>query len=97
MKIDFYKLQEILNNWDSTEIPADVIENNSVLERVRQILFEFKEFGSLNKLDLIPLIRQVLLIESNKTHQDIRLTISGESPWPSIADWNKGGVTAIEK
>jgi ATP-dependent DNA helicase RecQ len=97
MNIDFYKLQEILNNWGSTEIPADVIENNSVLERVRQILFEFKEFGSLNKLDLIPLIRQVLLIESNKTHQDIRLTVSGESPWPSIADWNKGGVTAIEK
>lgn len=96
MKFDFYKLQEILNNWGSTEIPAEAIENDSVLERIRQILFEFKEFGSLDKFDLIPLIRQVLLLESNNANQDIRLLISGEKPWPSITDWNKGGLTAIQ-
>ena len=97
MKLDFYKLQECLNNWSSAEIPLKDTENNSVLERVRQILARFKEFGVLDKYDLIPLIRQVLLIESNNSNQDIRLPISGGSPWPSIVDWNNGGVTAIEK
>lgn len=96
MKFDFYKLQEILNNWGSTEIPAEDIENDSILERVRQIIFEFKEFGSLDKFDLIPLIRQVLLLESNNANQDIRLLISGGEPWPSITDWNKGGLTTIQ-
>jgi ATP-dependent DNA helicase RecQ len=96
MKFNFYKLQEILNNWDSTEIPAENIENDSILERVRQILFEFKQFGSLDKFDLIPLIRQVLLLEPNNANQDIRLLISGGETWPSITDWNKGGLTAIQ-
>jgi superfamily II DNA/RNA helicase len=97
MKFDFYILQEILNNWGSIDVPVKDTENNSVLERVRQILSRFKEFGSLDKFDLIPLIRQVLLLESNKANQDIRLQISGDLPWPSITDWNNGGVTAIEK
>ena len=61
MKFDFYTLQEILNNWSSVEIPGEVIDNDSVLDRVRQILLEFKKFGSLDKRDLIPLIRQILL------------------------------------
>lgn len=97
MKFDFYTLQEILNNWSSNDIPVNDTENNSVLERVRQILYRFKEFGALDKYDLIPLIRQVLLIEASKSNQDIRLQISGGVPWPSIADWNNGGITAIEK
>jgi superfamily II DNA/RNA helicase len=96
MNIDFYKLQEILNNWGSTEIPAEAIENDSVLERVRQILFKFKKFGTLDKFDFIPLIRQVLLLESSNANQDNRLLVSGEKPWPSITDWNKGGLTAIQ-
>lgn len=97
MKFDFYTLQEILNNWSSVEIPEGAIKNDSVLERIRQILFDFKEIGSLKKFDLIPLIRQVLLLQKNNSNQEIRLQISGKAPWPSIADWNNGGVTAIEK
>jgi superfamily II DNA/RNA helicase len=97
MKFDFYTLQEILNNWSSVEIPEGAIKNDSILERIRQILFDFKEIGSLEKFDLIPLIRQVLLLQKNNSNQEIRLQISGKTPWPSIADWNNGGVTAIEK
>lgn len=97
MKFDFYKLQEILNNWSSVEISKGAIKNDSVLDRIRQILFDFKEIGSLEKFDLIPLIRQVLLLQSNNSNQEIRLQISGKTPWPSITNWNNGGVTAIEK
>jgi ATP-dependent DNA helicase RecQ len=93
----FYKLHEVLINWDSTEIPADDINNDSVLDRIRQILFEFKKHESLYIFDLIPLIRQVLLLQSDKANQDIRLQVPGKTPWPSIADWNNGGVTVIEK
>jgi superfamily II DNA/RNA helicase len=97
MKFDFYKLQEILNNWSSVEISEEALKNDSVLERIRQILVDFKEFESLEKFDLIPLIRQVLLLQSNNSNQEIRLQISGMTPWPSITDWNNGGVTAVEK
>ena len=96
MKFDFYKLQEILNNWSSVEIPGEVIDNDSVLDRVRQILLEFKKFGSLDKRDLIPLIRQILLVESNNKNQVIRLLFPGQTPWPKIVDWNQSGVIAIE-
>jgi superfamily II DNA/RNA helicase len=96
MKFDFYTLQEILNNWSSAEIPTEPTKGDSVLERLRQILFKFKEIGNLDKSDLIPLIRQVLSLQSNNSSQEIRLLISGESPWPSIAEWNKGGITAIQ-
>ena len=96
MKFDFYTLQEILNNWSSAEIPTEPTKSDSVLERLRQILFKFKEIGTLDKSDLIPLIRQVLLLQSNNSSQEIRLLISGESPWPSITEWNKGGITAIQ-
>jgi superfamily II DNA/RNA helicase len=96
MKFDFYTLQEILNNWRSAEIPTEPIKNDSLLERLRQILFKFKEIGTLDKSDLIPLIRQVLLLHSNNSRQEIRLLISGESPWPAITEWNKGGITAIQ-
>ena len=97
MKFDFYTLQEILNNWSSVEISEEALKNDSVLERIRQILFDFKAFGSLEKFDLIPLIRQVLLLQSNNSNQEIRLQISGMTPWPSSTDWNNGEVTAIEK
>jgi ATP-dependent DNA helicase RecQ len=96
MKFDFYTLQEILNNWSSAEIPAESTKIDSVLERLRQILSRFKENGTLYKSDLIPLIRQVLLLQSNNSGQEIRLLISGEGPWPSITEWNNGGITAIQ-
>jgi ATP-dependent DNA helicase RecQ len=96
MKFDFYTLQEILNNWSSVEIPSEPTKSDSVLERLRQVLFKFKEIGALDKSDLIPLIRQVLLLQSNNSNQEIRLLISGENPWPSITEWNKGGITAIQ-
>jgi superfamily II DNA helicase RecQ len=96
MKFDFYTLQEILHNWSTTEIPGEVIENDPVLDRVRQVLFEFKKFGSLDKLDFIPLIRQILLVESNNKNQVVRLLFPGQTPWPKIEDWNQSGVIAIE-
>lgn len=97
MKFDFHKFAEILKDWDSTEIPTKDAENDSILDRVRQILVEFKKSGYLGKSDFIPLVRQVLLVASNNEHVDIqRLLIPAEQRWPSDEDWEKGGVSATK-
>lgn len=69
MNFGFAKLQEILAQWPTLEVSQETA-SDSLMERIRQVLLKFSFEGKLQKSDLQPLLRHLLLRESiNSNHE----------------------------
>ncbi|MEI8574779.1 ATP-dependent DNA helicase RecQ [Methylomonas sp. LW13] len=94
MDFDFSKLQEILLEWPSLQI-SELTANDSLMDRILQILKEFGCTEVLQKSDLQPLIRHILLRESSNSGCEKNLRVPADSAWPSEADWTSHGVSVM--
>lgn len=95
MSFGFAKLQEVLYKWPTLQVSQEVA-SDSLMERIRQILASFSIEGKLQKSDLQPLLRHLLLRESiNSGHkQDLR--VPANSVWPTALEWSSHGVSAMK-
>jgi ATP-dependent DNA helicase RecQ len=94
MNFGFSKLQEILLQWPSPQI-SQLIANDSLMERILQVLKEFACKGMLQKSDLQPLIRHLLLRESINSGCEKNLRVPADSVWPSESEWVSHGISAM--
>jgi len=95
MSFGFAKLQEVLYKWPMIQVSQEVA-SDSLMERIRQILATYSIEGKLQKSDLQPLLRHLLLRESiNSGHkQDLR--VPANSAWPTALEWSSHGVSAMK-
>lgn len=94
MDFDFSKLQEVLLEWPSLQI-SELTGNDSLMERILQILKKFASTEILQKVDLQPLIRHILLRESINSGCEKNLRVPADSVWPSEAEWSSHGISAM--
>lgn len=94
MKFDFDKLQECLSVWPSIK-PCEDVTEDSLLERIRQILTNCCFSEIINKSDLQPLIRQLLLRETYRFGSEKNLRVPANDSWPTADDWASHGVSAM--
>lgn len=94
MSLDFIELQGLLSSWSSTEIPKE-IARDSLMERIRQVLIDFKLHGRLKASDFQPLIRHLLLRESRVSGTEKKLRIPSSHYWPSEIDWNSHEISVM--
>jgi superfamily II DNA helicase RecQ len=94
MNFGFAKLQEILAQWPMLEVSQETA-SDSLMERIRQVLLKFSFEGKLQKSDLQPLLRHLLLRESINSSHEKNLRIPAASDWPTALEWNSHGVSAM--
>jgi ATP-dependent DNA helicase RecQ len=94
MDFGFSKLQEVFLEWPSPQI-SELTAHDSLMERVLQILKEFASTKMLQKPDLQPLIRHILLRESINSGCDKSLRVPADSVWPSKSEWASHGISAM--
>jgi ATP-dependent DNA helicase RecQ len=94
MDFDFSKLQEVFSERPSPQI-SELAANDSLMERILQILKEFASTERLQKSDLQPLIRHILFRESINSGCDKSLRVPADSVWPSKSEWASHGISAM--
>lgn len=94
MSFGFAKLQEILSQWPMLQVTQETA-NDPLMERIRQVLEIFSIEGKLQKSDLQPLLRHLLLRESTNSGQEKNLRVPANSPWPAAIDWDSHGISAM--
>lgn len=95
MSFGFAKLQEVLYKWPTLQVSQEVA-SDSLMERIRQILVTFSIEGKLQKSDLQPLLRHLLLRESIKSGRKQDLRVPANSAWPTALEWGSHGVSAMK-
>ena len=91
----FNELQTALSIWPNFDYENYIIGNSSLLDRIFQILSESKT-GILQKNDLQPLFRQLLLNEYSITNEEQHLRVPNASPWPTELEWASYNVSAMK-
>lgn len=94
MIFDFSKLQEVILQWPSLQV-SELTTNDALMKRILQILKVFVNTEMLQKSDLQPLIRHILLRESSNSGCEKNLRVPADSVWPSESDWTSHGVSAM--
>ena len=94
MSFSYSKLQEVLVRWPSPQLPHES-DGDSILERIRQVLVTFEVTGNLQKSDLKPLIRHLLLRESINSGTSANLRVPASFPWPTAEEWSLNGISAM--
>jgi ATP-dependent DNA helicase RecQ len=94
LNFGFNELQNALSAWPQFDFKNYSSAKNSLLERILQILIN-SQIGILQKQDLQPLIRQLLLNESANTSQTQNLRVPDNRLWPTDLDWSSHGVSAM--
>lgn len=89
----FSQLQTALLQWP-TEFPFSEFEFQGTYERISQILSQSSS-GVLAKNDLIPLIRQILLQQSQFSSLS-RIKVQHHPAWPSFREWTEWGVFVMQ-
>ena len=93
MSFGFAELQEVLSKWPQLQVPQETA-SDSLMERIRQVLSSFAPGGRLQKVDLQPLLRHLLLRESiTSGHENLRVPANAD--WPTFNDWASHGVSAM--
>ena len=90
----FSQLEACLSSSDyENDFVINVIKDDSLIERIRQVLLT-KPF---RKSDLKPLIRHLLLRETSRLNSGIKadLRVPKQTDWPSVSEWNEYGITAM--
>jgi len=86
---DFSVLQQVCANWAQAQIPQGPAET-PLLERIRQILFAMQGGDRDLAVDLVPLVRQTLLLRKQKGQQSV-LIVPLAPGWPSGEEWQRAG------
>lgn len=94
MTFDFNELQAALASWPPS-VPDDVVSDDALIERIRQILAASKETGGLAKADLQPLVRHLLMRESARSGHTKDLRVPVGAAWPTAVEWQQHGVSAL--
>lgn len=109
MSFDYHELQRCLSSWPSIQIPT-IKADDSVFDRIRQILALMARGEKLQKADFQPLIRHILIHESLRKRQPIvgdddvvessdvsnaALRVPFGEAWPSPDEWESHGVKTM--
>jgi len=95
VNFSYAELQECLFNWPNSPIPEEKLDD-SLLERIRQVLIMGRINGVFSKSDIMPLIRHFLLRESASSGQVKSLRVPAAiNSWPSSSEWNMHGISAM--
>lgn len=94
MTFGYSELQKCLSQWPKLPVPRDSAKD-SLMERIRQILFTAREGGLNQKADLQVLFRHLLLRESLRSDTETYLSVPAHSSWPSAQDWNAYCVSSL--
>ena len=94
MKFGFSQLQEVLIQWPSPQI-SQLIAEDSLIERILQVLNEFVTSGVFYKSDLQPLIRHLLLRETLNSGCEMSLRVPRDSVWPTEIEWVSHGISTM--
>jgi superfamily II DNA/RNA helicase len=86
---DFPVLQQVCAGWTNAQIPQDPAET-SLLERIRQILLAIRDGDEGLTSDLVPLVRQAILLRKY-LRQDATLLVPLAPGWPSREEWEQAG------
>ncbi|WP_035566042.1 protein DpdF [Caballeronia sordidicola] len=89
----FSELQKALLQWP-TEFPFFEFCLEGTYERISQILAQ-PSSDVLAKNDLMPLIRQILLQQSQSSSLS-RIKVPRHPPWPSFQEWAEWGVFVMQ-
>lgn len=86
---DFSSLQHVCADWPHTPVPP-APSSTSLLERIRQILLAIDGGDDGLAADLVPLVRQAILLRKhNGQHADLAVPLA--SGWPSPEQWRQAG------
>jgi ATP-dependent DNA helicase RecQ len=99
---DFSILQKVCADWAHAQIPL-VEGETSLLERIRQILLAMRHGDETLSADLVPLVRQAILLRQYGGQQ-AALVVPLAPGWPShegwlragFASWVNGGVAHLD-
>ena len=94
MAFGFVELKSLCADFSKSELLNDTGED-SLFERIRQILFDASINTNLMKQDLIPLVRQILFREKLKTSLDQNLRVPQSAYWPTVEEWRLSGIYAM--
>lgn len=94
MNFSFNALSAVLSEWPDIPVPKELAKD-SIVERVRQVLEKYSTEGVLQKHDLQPLIRHLLLRESAKSGQEVNLRVPAGIVWPTVNEWQSHGISAM--
>jgi superfamily II DNA/RNA helicase len=86
---DFSVLQQVCANWAQAQIPQGPAAT-PLLERIRQILFAMHAGDRDLTADLVPLVRQALLLRKQGGQQSA-LAVPVAAGWPSEEEWERAG------
>lgn len=86
---DFSVLQQVCANWAQAQIPQEPAET-PLLERIRQILFAMQSGDRDLAPDLVPLVRQAILLRKQQGQQS-NLHVPLAPGWPSDEEWQRAG------
>jgi ATP-dependent DNA helicase RecQ len=88
---NFSVLQQVCANWVQAQIPQGPAET-PLLERIRQILFAMHGGSPDLVADLVPLVRQALLLRKQKGQQSA-LRVPLAPGWPTDEEWQRAGCS----
>ena len=94
MTFGFNELQEFLADWPRCSPSKETVED-TLFERIRQVLLADVNGSSFAKSDLIPLIRHLLLRESSDSGHEKVLRVPKTTSWPSESEWHVHGISVI--
>ena len=94
MTFSFYDLSDVLSEWPSLPVSQEIADD-SLIERVRQVLEKYSSDGKLQKYDLQPLLRHILLRETSKLGREINLRVPSGGAWPTVVEWKSHDVSAM--
>jgi ATP-dependent DNA helicase RecQ len=89
----FSELQAALLQWP-TEFPFSEFKVQGTYERISQILSQSSS-GVLAKNDLMPLIRQILLQQSQSSSLS-QILVPHHPAWPTFGEWTEWGVFVMQ-
>lgn len=92
---DFPVLLTVLSEWPE-EAVTEVPQADSLMERLRQLLWGLQRGGLVSGGDLLPLLRQALLRRATQDEHFPWVRVPMGSSWPTIADWRLSQFDAIE-
>ena len=95
MSFGFAELQEILFQWPMHQVSQETDSEDSLMERIRQVLEAFSHSGTLYKADIQPLLRHLLLREFINSGYEKNLRVPANSAWPTVLEWNAHGISVM--
>lgn len=92
---DFPALLTVLSEWPEESV-TEAHQADSLMERIRQVLYRLQRSGLLSSSDLLPLLRQILLRRAARDEQLPWVRVPIGLPWPAIDDWRSSQFDVID-